>query len=483
MQNQELGVVRECDPLVETTRPQYAPADSVPFRAAAEDFGDAYIDPEHRCKLLRRLNLVPGRDLITFLEKPHLYLCDGRVATASVSGMIKPYAEDFDGKGCIKKMQNSRREAWPRLKYAVSPVPANITELDGSSCILIVDAGGKTTFAGHLGDAPPCKEGDVVYTYERAMTEAEILASWDTPDARNRGTEAHLSLENWFNGEAVFNTPELQFGLAFARDVLAPNEIEAYATELTVYGEREDLAGALDFVGRKSDGTFVIVDWKRAAKLADKVHCPYRKKLSAPFSHLDDTDVPKYTVQLSSYAYLLENYCGMKISALILCNVSPDQEKPFHTFVPYLKTETELLMRQRRELVARRVAAQALGVVEADSLCNISGSMPFDAARVQVATSVDIERPVPRTVHLVAGDPISYRYALAYGVETENNINASETIAESLRDIVVVSESNEAAALRSCPTEWKKIVPKDGVRGWCSIDSFAALDPSADFEF
>ncbi|AET42420.1 hypothetical protein EXVG_00393 [Emiliania huxleyi virus 202] len=25
----------------------------------------------------------------------------------------------------------------------------------------------------------------------------------------------------------------------------------------------------------------------------------------------------------------------MKISALILCNVSPDQEKPFHTFVPY----------------------------------------------------------------------------------------------------------------------------------------------------
>jgi hypothetical protein len=173
----------------------------------------------------------------------------------------------------------------------------------------------------------------------------------------------------------------------------------------------------------------------------------------------------------------------MKISALILCNVSPDQEKPFHTFVPYLKTETELLMRQRRELVARRVAAQALGVVEADSLCNISGSMPFDAARVQVATSVDIERPVPRTVHLVAGDPISYRYALAYGVETENDINASETIAESLRDIVVVSESNEAAALRSCPTEWKKIVPKDGVRGWCSIDSFAALDPSADFEF
>lgn len=488
-------VVGRCDDELESARPCAPELGEMPFRPAATVFDTGYELPEHREKLLQIINQVRGRDQIVFLEDPHLYLCGGRVATASVSSLVKPYAEGFDAPSIISKMKSSRREAWPRLKYAVGAVccagePLPLPEEQ----VLLVDSAGCTTFAGLFGNAPPVRADDTLYRYERCMTDEEIMHAWDSPEARNRGTEAHLTIECWANGEPVYQTPELLMALKFMREVLVPNEIVSYGTEIEVYGEREDLAGSVDFVGKKSDGTFVIADWKRSSKLAANVHSNYRKRLASPFSHIDDADVPKYTIQLSAYAYLLQHYCGMTISALVLVNVHPDQEDPFHTFVPYLKAEVELLMQQRRELVARRIAVQALAASQLGNqstgvgplsqpqhglpLCVLSAETAFDAARVTEPKTVDVKYPLERSVHVQPGDVVSKRYALAHSISTEPDLGATETAADALRSVVVEEESEEARQLRNNSVKWTNMMPKEGVRCYRSTANFTSTGGS-----
>ena len=59
---------------------------------------------------------------------------------------------------------------------------------------------------------------------------------------------------------------------------LKKNKIVPYRTEWKVVGEKEDIAGTIDFVGRRDDGKFVIIDWKTTAKLGDKFHNSYNEK-------------------------------------------------------------------------------------------------------------------------------------------------------------------------------------------------------------
>lgn len=110
-------------------------------------------------------------------------------------------------------MKTSRKEAWPRLKYARNAQreddPRQVAD---NQFILVVNNENKTTFAGYKGDAQ-FDEGDLVYSADGAMDDDEIAALWDSPEARNRGTEAHLALELFFNSEPTYASPELDIGL------------------------------------------------------------------------------------------------------------------------------------------------------------------------------------------------------------------------------------------------------------------------------
>ena len=162
-------------------------------------------------------------------------------------------------------------------------------------------------------------------------------------------------------------------------------------------------------------------------------------------------------------------------------------------------------MRQRRELIARRIAtwifaSDAGGEGEGEGgkgnewewgggggedeeapqeglpVCALSGGVAFDAAKVCDAQAVTVtlpERRGSRSIDLEVGTVVSKRYGLAYGVRTEPCIYSAEVAAEALRSTIVEGESYEASALRSCPTDWTRLMPADGVRGYTRVDDFA----------
>ncbi len=236
--------------LVQPTSRDEAPARPPHFDAR-------YVLPAHRVKLLQTLNAHPIDCRLVFHEEEHVYEFDGVPAEVSVSGLAHEYCEHFHGPSTIAKMQKSSN--WPRLKYVVDPIEVTDDKLDGSRPLILVDADGVTrsTVRGEKRSDAKSKW----YTYDRVMTEKEILQAWEDngEDARNRGTEAHLQMELFLNSEAHRDDPETLVGKEFVATVMS-NRSKAYRTEMEVYGWDEDVAGCVDAMFAVPDMEYEVGD-------------------------------------------------------------------------------------------------------------------------------------------------------------------------------------------------------------------------------
>lgn len=56
----------------------------------------------------------------------------------------------------------------------------------------------------------------------------------------------------------------------FEDKFLTSQNVIPYRTEWKIVGEDEGVGGTVDFVGKKSDGTFMLIDWKTTANLGTK---------------------------------------------------------------------------------------------------------------------------------------------------------------------------------------------------------------------
>ena len=167
-----------------------------------------------------------------------------------------------------------------------------------------------------------------------------------------------------------YDDPEVVCGLNFVRDHLLPMGAKVFRTEWEIFAEEEDVAGSIDLACMLPDGTLYLVDWKRSVNLAQKLW-GYRK-MHSPLDHLDACSGTEYALQLSSYQYVIEKYYGFRVVGRALASLHP--EAPFTTYVPYMRHETEYIMRRRREYTAakRRVAQRP---EHRHLVCHISGAL------------------------------------------------------------------------------------------------------------
>lgn len=358
-------------------------------------YDERYRAPAHRKKLLETTNGCERDARIRFLEAPHIYLVDDAPVEISVTSVVGEFMSPFDADRVIAQMAAGRRESWPRLKYALDARPYEGGPCESGRLTLLTNAEtGKTLWTGAAPAGATeewaigvCAKKDRTvsrvgwYHFERAMTTDEIKRMWSSNGLRagNMGTECHLLMELWSNSEPARRCPELRNGLTFLRDVLAPLGVRAFRTEWEVFTDASiGVAGSIDWVGQFPDGSLCVVDWKRTGPDKHDIHDKWGKSMGPPLSHLDETDVCKFALQLSMYAYILRRFYGFEVRALALCSIHPDHR--FHTFVPYLEKEVAYLCARRRV----RVAAKARAERERGGLprCEISGQVAWDPVRV-----------------------------------------------------------------------------------------------------
>ena len=261
-------------------------------------------------------NAHPRDARIGFHEETHTYTIDGvKAGWTSCTTFIHGFFEEFNADEVITKMMTSRK--WSESKYF-------------------------------------------------GMTAEAIKAQWNAAanDASTAGTRMHLDIEHWYNAGPVGNLagdgweanlgPEWDYFLAFERKWRIPHGFEAFRTEWLVFDMDVKIAGSIDMVFKKPDGTLAIYDWKRAKEMKYENSWQSGKP---PISHLPDTNYWHYSIQLNIYRTILEKVYGYTVSELALVVLHPNQTSYRVIMVNRMEEEVEAMFAARRAAVAAAAAA------------------------------------------------------------------------------------------------------------------------------
>ena len=185
--------------------------------------------------------------------------------------------------------------------------------------------------------------------------------------AKKKGVSQEVILREWDktrdtaidHGNRIHNTMEYyakNFSMPAGEEELTPmvhsimfdykEYYQCYSEEVlyTKYG----IAGTSDkvlVVAKGKNSSLDVEDFKTNLSKGIESYNKYNKYFLGPISHLHHCNYNKYALQLSMYAYMLEEMLGRNIRALWLRYIPP-QDKMQHVRipVPYLKKEIESMI-------------------------------------------------------------------------------------------------------------------------------------------
>ena len=268
---------------------------------------------------LARINKHPRDERIEFEELTHTYTIDGsRIGWISCTRFLDTFFGHFDADKVIAKMMNSSN--WTSSQYF-----------------------GKSAH--------------------------EIKAGWEEKkiSASSAGTRMHLDIERFYNAIPLGWNNDLKpidtaSGLRMLeQDGWAPQEgaewkyfcsyhdkygsqFIPYRTEWVVFDEEHHIAGSIDMVYLKSDGTLAIYDWKRVEEL--KTENKWQSGLG-PLEHLPDTNYWHYSLQLNVYRYILQKHYGFIVSELALVILHPSNRSWRVVKISFMDEEIKDMLHQR----------------------------------------------------------------------------------------------------------------------------------------
>ena len=277
-----------------------------------------------------------------FRASDHTYYVDGRRTKGSVTGMIHAFCAPFDADMVITRMM--RGSNWPRAGYLKSDVSFTWMSRLGVLCPEILGL-----YSGSPRDDERISKllrdlssgQDIADELEQlTLSRDEIKEMWAARgrEAAHYGTYMHYLFEAILNGYSVASiSPEVRMLHSFLSK-FAENAT-AWRTEWTIFGDKENLAGSIDFCARLPDGRVVLIDWKRTYGLPQKFKSTY--PMQPPLSHLEDCTGIHYRLQLNVYRHLLENCYDLRVARMLVVCCHPEHHpEAFVDDVPRLEKET-----------------------------------------------------------------------------------------------------------------------------------------------
>lgn len=138
------------------------------------------------------------------------------------------------------------------------------------------------------------------------------------------------------------------------------DRLEHLADEFVIGSEEYNIASAIDHLFyNKLTGGLVMVDYKTNSDI--RKNEKYAKKMKIPLSHLKDTTLNHYFIQLSIYKYLLEKYTDITLEDMFIVYMSENIEEYEIIEVPYLKDEVKKILENRREKDMESIGVLLMG--------------------------------------------------------------------------------------------------------------------------
>ena len=255
--------------------------------------GNIENENENDINYLARKNPHFRDEMITFDEGPHIYTINGDSGFTSVTTWNHSHFEKFDADKIIQRMMSSKR--WPQSKYFGKSVE-------------------------------------------------EIKAMWDAnrDSAAAAGTAMHYDIECYYNEMPVTNESleysyfknflkAMESGAFCVDDASASSRkygLKPYRTEWMVFHEELRMAGSIDMIFERDDGSGVleIYDWKRCREIT-KANAWNKFAINPVIDHLPDTNYWHYCLQLNTYKAIIEEKYGKKVGAMYLVCMHPENKR------------------------------------------------------------------------------------------------------------------------------------------------------------
>lgn len=292
------------------------------------------------------VNKHPRDDRIQFEEESHTYTIDGtRAGWTSCTGFLHNFFEEFNADAVIAKMMASRK--WPESKYFGMTAEA-IKAQWAEKARLASEAGTRMHLdIEHFYNAlPAIWEGVCGPTDTTAGASVSHIADAGVERTVDitAGTAAMREVDGW----EPAGGPEWEYFCEYQRTHGA--KFEPFRTEWLVFDEEHKVAGSIDMVYKKPDGTLAIYDWKRTEEL--KMENKFQSGLG-PVSHLPDTNYWHYSLQLNVYRYILQKHYGVTVSELALVVLHPINKS-------WRVAKVNMMDEEVADMMATRAAALAV---------------------------------------------------------------------------------------------------------------------------
>ncbi len=185
-------------------------------------------------------------------------------------------------------------------------------------------------------------------------TAVRILTN-EWKDSATKGTFVHGLLERYSLGLPIldetktdaYNRRVQQLSNAWDSIALFDKHIGyEFLPEMLLYNDEYKIAGQSDLVFMNHEKkTFVIKDYKTNKKIDRTAY--KKKRMYHPIAHIEDCNYYHYALQLSLYAYMLEQEFGYKCEGLelIWVNITNPHEVNIEEIqVPYLEKEILIML-------------------------------------------------------------------------------------------------------------------------------------------
>ncbi len=266
---------------------------------------------------------------IAFVEETHKYfdVTNPEATFTSVTTMIHSYTQPFD------------KDFWSAYKALEKLLPKDVWNVEKKS-LLSTKKFDKVLLELHSID-----END----FNREQQ--GILDEWDEENRKScdRGTKIHADLENsFYSKKDDINLSKFEIGGKFeCRKDYSELDIEngvypEYLISRVSPDGKLRIAGQIDLLVKKGN-KIIIADWKTNKKIETKSFYNSKTKSSVrmkfPLNNLDDVNYWHYTLQLSTYAWMVQQLNPeFEIEDLVLVHFDhSDNMTVYH--LPYLKTE------------------------------------------------------------------------------------------------------------------------------------------------
>ena len=251
----------------------------------------------------------------------------------SVTTLIHQFTQPFD------------KEFWSAYKALEKLIPKDSWAIEKKSLL------NSKKFDRSILDVYDISENDF------NKTQQDILDSWDEENRKSceRGTQIHSDIENSFYKKPKdISLKKFGIGGKFEckKDYTELDLEYGVYPEYLIYRESEDgilrIAGQVDLI-IKSGNEIVIVDHKTNKKIEQKSFYNSKTRSSAkmkyPLNNLDDVNFYHYTMQLSTYAWMLQKINpNFIIKDLILNHYDHNGNNTLY-HCEYLKDEVERMLR------------------------------------------------------------------------------------------------------------------------------------------